>query len=229
MNKSTQHSKSIKALLVLIILGIIGATLWYVLNNTSNRQENTNFDGTSPQVSQSETYKRSTSVPSDWSTYINEEYRFEISHPTNWGLGEENRELSNDTSLNEKNFLYLGFRPGQNGPMAVQYTLEVKHEALDQAVVYRKNSINNFQREIEALYEGTNDQYVLTNEDYFTYDGYDAVRLESYSMTASDEMYTTEFYISANALLYKFSSSLHSGNAFQDKEVLTVFESLEIK
>ncbi len=227
MNKNEKGFSVIEGLITLVIIGLIGFIGWYVWDKNSESTKQNAADPVSIQTEQLEAYEPTTTVAGDWKTYTNDKYKFSISYPANWKIdAADGNTLAESSKATDKTFFSLGFRPYSSGPMEIQYNLEVTHETLEQAVAWRKEIVRNSQ--VEDGDVGV--RFTLTSEKYFTYDGHKAVRID----TTSDDgtppnSYASEMYISANGLLYKFETSYHDKNALQDKDVLTVFESLKIQ
>ncbi len=195
----------VEGLLVIVTLGLAGFVGWYIWQ-------------TQPQGTQQlETYKRTTTVPSNWKSYANNTYKFSMSYPANWKIDEGTGTLGEDSLASDKSFFSVGFRPYSTGAMEIQYALDVTHETLQQAIATRKSIVEQSANGAVKI--------TITGETYFTYDGHKAVRFD---MAAGDS-YTSEIYISANNLLYKFDAQFHDKEALQDNDVLTLFESLKIQ
>lgn len=217
----------VEVLLALLVVGLIGSAGWYVWHNKSNTRKQTATTANGTQSSQLEAYKRTTTIPKDWIVYSNDKYKFDISYPSNWRIdANDGNTLAESTKAKDKSFFSLGFRPYSAGSMEIQYVLDVSHETLEQAVNWRENIV----RDGQAEGGGTGVKFTITNKKYFTYDGHQAVRIDQTSDDGTPpNSYSSEIYISANELLYKFDTSFHDKNALEDKDILTVFESLKIK
>ncbi len=224
--KQNQNGFSVVEItLVIAIFALLGVGGWYVIDQKSNENTQKTTTSTNNQSEQLEAYEASTTVPGNWKVYKNDKYKFAISHPADWELGESDENMIAESSAaTDKSMFYLGFRPFLNGSKEIQYSIHVTHETLEQAIDSYKTNIQRTQTEDESIKLST------TSEKNFMYDGHEAMQFE----TTSDDgtkpnSYSTLILISANNLLYKFDTGFHDENVLQDGDLLTVFESLKIE
>lgn len=170
-------------------------------------------------------YVRKTSPIAGWKTFTSAANKYSISCPAGWLVTEGGGTLADSSPTANKAVFTLGFRPESSGPREIQYNLSVSHESLTQAVKWHEDNVKATNKDGSAF------TAELTRKSYFTYDGHAGVRLDT-TMTSTQvnaKSYSTEMYIAANGLLYKFDTQSHGSQMIDDSTVLGVFESLKIQ
>ncbi|HSW80080.1 MAG TPA: PsbP-related protein [Candidatus Saccharimonadales bacterium] len=77
----------VEGLLLVVIVGILGFTGWFVLQSKKNVDKtNAQAAANSQSSSQSsvQVYKKTTTVPANWKTYSDSTYKFSFSYPSAW-------------------------------------------------------------------------------------------------------------------------------------------------
>jgi Tfp pilus assembly protein PilV len=161
-----------------------------------------------------------TVAPSNWKTFTSNQYKFSISYPSDWiadtSGGEENNS-SRTPILTELLFT----PPGNQGP---QYGIEVTGQSLADSITDWENSV----KEAQSHSSGT--AFSILGENSCTFNGNEAVRIDTKQSYSTINVYDTEFYVAANGYSYKFTTNYqNSSDPLTDASLLGVVESLRLE
>lgn len=215
MKNNQKGFSVVEILIVIVVVGLLGGAGWYVWKSKDKNQTPITTNNT-VQKTEPEIYKRSTTVPSDWKTYSNQQYKISMSYPQNWTIRAED----NDGELS--GWIYVD--NGVNSQGMPWYGFYTQSKSLDEAIAEQKRIVNDNQSAESGI------KFTITNEKAYIIDGHKAVRIDTTSDdgTAPDS-YNTKFYINANDKVYVFDLSFRDEDAMKDKNVLTLFESVKIQ
>jgi hypothetical protein len=239
----------VHALLILILLGIIGYTAWYVYQaklNTAKLDTNTfsnaNFRHKKTTLSSTtgaQTHIATTTVaicpsltgagikPPGWSSYSSSRYLYHISYPSAWA------EVKNGGSVGTVPILdgLLFTPPGNQSPL---YSMYVMKEGLSSAVSNWESSISDGSYNNAGQLTKTKES--VQSVTYCTYQGYPSAEIVTKQNTgAIGVSYDIEFDISAHNYLYDFSTGFNwNGTTLSNSstpsvgDVLSVVQSIHV-
>jgi type II secretory pathway pseudopilin PulG len=112
MKINKQHGFSVvEGLLILVIVGIVGGTGWYVMTANKNADESLSNAGLGTAVSTKKQTKATTKdVPDNWTSYSDSPGQFSFSYPSNW-----TKNVCDSADLKDQGVVLLGAEPSKAG------------------------------------------------------------------------------------------------------------------
>lgn len=144
---------AVGALLILIVVGLIGFAGWYVWSTRDNH-ESPKPSSDSLQAEAPKEYTRSATIPADWKSYANDEYKISLKYPSNWSVTDSiinkeiGEEVQNVYSLNATEIFVICYQdsPGMSQSCGEQIGVNNQgfNESLTQFADYHTNNGRTF-------------------------------------------------------------------------------------
>lgn len=222
MKKDQKGFSAVELLLVVVFVGLIGFVGWTVYQ----RQDKQNSQTTATQQTEKvpETYQRTTTVPSDWKTFENEEYKLTFSYPSDWTIstnlitkksGEDMQNIFSDNAT--KIFVICYKETAQSQSCAEQ--ININNQPFSQSLV-----------QLRKYYSANNSPYQETE---LVLDGH--VLVEFRSEARGDFPAEKSYYLDANGYTYGLTT-VYEGEPREGSlqelsaaDSLALFESIKIQ
>ena len=217
--------------MAVVIVGLIGVVVWQYFTLTSSTHESSKSSiGAVKTTSGQDT---SPKIPNGWKTYTNDNYKFSFSYPSDWKVVDLGMsELAPTSAATDKSAYSIGFQRPQDIQAYADFSIDVTHETLQQAIDSQKAIINQNYPDMAI-------KLVLTNEKKFSVSGYPAAKLDITDIPQASSIkggnpgsssYTSDIYVSAKSLLYKFTmGNYDTPDALKNSTIMQVFGTLQIK
>ncbi len=200
-NLSQKGFGAVEIIVTLALLGLIAAGgyfAWtnYSTNRTTDPPKATNSPAPSVSAStlpQANSYQRTTTIPSDWKTFSNAEYKVSLKYPAtmsiNYSTKDKKSGEATDTTFSAKAtklgvFCYLE-TPSSQSCSGIMYAFNAS--AADAISEYKSTFI------------GANSNIKLVSESKLTIDGHEATAITYKQGSMAEE---TTYFISANGFTY---------------------------
>lgn len=143
---------TVGALVVLIVVGLIGIAGWYVWGSRNSAQ-NPEPSSNNLQAETPKEYTRSATIPTDWKTYTNDEYKINLKYPSNWSVTtnlitkEIGEETQNVYSLNATKIFVICYQDSPEFSQSCSEQVSINNqefnESLTQLTDYLTNSVRS--------------------------------------------------------------------------------------